>query len=124
MLLIIPKRHVISPGNLNPKDYLDMGFLFQGGIDENDMPGGALVLRFGDPRDHAGTIEHLHFNIIQPKREGGMSIPLAKKQEGMYGHEEDYKRLRRFINEIRDCGGMEWLFSDEGVKETQPLVMK
>ncbi|GEM_PF-1864202 len=124
MLLIIPKRHVVNPGNLNPKDYLDMGFLFQGGMDEFNMPGGALVLRFGDPRDHAGTIEHLHFNLIQPTREGGMSIPLAKKPGGSYGHLEDYVRLRRFVNETRDRGGVDWLFSDKGVVETQPPAMK
>lgn len=119
MLLIIPNRHVADPGELAGNDFHEMGTLFQKAIAQ--MPGGALVERFGDPRDHAGTIEHLHFNIIQPKHEGGMSVPLAKT---VGQHKIDYARLHDFVAKIDSRGGVKWMFSTEGIVETQPAVMR
>ena len=123
MLLIVPHRHVINVRDLNGSDWRSIGVLFDY-YEIGGSTGGGLLMRFGDPRNHAGTIDHLHLNVVRPLRESGCSLPLAKNVEGHYGHKEDYERLHKFVSEIRDRGGVEWLFSDEGIVETQPSVMK
>lgn len=119
MLLIIPTRHIISGEELTGSDWADVWTLFAYYLEEFVRHSGTFVMRHGDPRDNARTIEHLHINLIQPKREGGMSVPLAKTVEE---HQADYARLFDFAKEIDERGGMEWLFSPEGIAETQPRV--
>lgn len=122
MLLITPNRHIDDPEELCGDDFQEIGSLFRKAI--SGMPGVVLVARFGDPRDHAGTIEHLHFNVIRPTREGGCSLPVAKEVDGPFGHREDYARLHDFVERIDKRGGVDWLFSPEGVVETQPAVIE
>ncbi len=120
MFLVVPRRHLTSDDNLGTDDWQDIGKLHRSCKSLYNIPGGGLLMRFGDPRDHAGTIQHLHMNVIQPTREGGCTLPLAKSREA---HQEDYARLRDFVAQIEARGGVLWLFSEEGVLETQPPVM-
>ena len=120
MLLLVPTLHMISSGGLDASDWTDIGALFHSFLETFVYPAGALVMRHGDPRSNAGTIEHLHINLIKPTREGGMSVPLAKTVEG---HRADYARLHDFVRQIHERGGMKWLFSKVGIEETQPPVM-
>ncbi|MFM2330950.1 MAG: hypothetical protein RLZZ26_457 [Candidatus Parcubacteria bacterium] len=122
MLLIVPNRHLDGPASISSKDWAEIGHLFSYCIRPSRVPGGALLLRYGDPRDHAGTIEHLHYNVIQPVRGGGCSLPIAKTVEGEYGHRADYARLQTFADQVTGRGGVEWLFSPEGIAETQPEI--
>lgn len=122
MLLIIPNRHVVRPEELTDDDFFEIGPLFRKALAQ--VSGGALVARFGDPRDHAGTIEHMHFNVIQPTREEGCSLPIAKTVDGPFGHNGDYVRLRSFVRQLESVGGTDWLFSDAGIIETQPPLME
>ena len=124
MFLIVPNRHVDHVSELTKRDWTSCGRLFQFCIQNLECVGGGLLIRFGDPRDHVGTIPHFHANVVRPIREGGCSLPLAKKVGGEYGHVEDYARLRRFINEINERGGNVWLFSPRGIQETQPSLAR
>ena len=119
MLLITPHRHVVDPRMLSENDMWDVGLLFREVIHLH-VPDGALVTRFGDPKYHAGTIPHLHANIIRPTPEGGCFLPVAKTFEE---HRADYARTFDFVKQIDERGGVEWLFSTEGVVETHPPTM-
>jgi len=123
MLLIVPKRHLLSAADLTDEDGMNIVYLWTVCMRELDCAGGAFIGRFGDPRVHAGTVPHIHANVIVPRRESGMSVPLAKLVDGEYGHREDYARLRQFAS-ILDGRGVEWLFSEEGVRETQPAIAR
>ena len=114
-------HHMVSGGALGGNGWADIGSLFASYLEEFVWPAGAFVMRHGDPRDNAGTIEHLHINLTKAKREGGMSVPLAKTIEE---HRVDYARLHEFAKKIDERGGMDWLFSREGIIETQPPVME
>jgi diadenosine tetraphosphate (Ap4A) HIT family hydrolase len=120
MLLVVPRSHLIDTGDLSERDAREMWLLVRIARKYHGFSGGGLVMRDGDPRDHAGTIEHLHLNLIKPMWENDVRLPLAKKVEGPYGHREDYERLRLFVKTISERGGVEWLFSREGIEETQP----
>ena len=124
MWLIVPRFHAIHRRDLAEQDILDQWRLEDYCAEKHGFESGGSVRRFGDPRYHAGTIEHLHWNLIKPVPEMGMSAPLAKRPEGEYGHIEDYRRFAHdFWPRIVARGGLEWLFSNEGVRETQPPMM-
>ncbi len=124
MALIVPKYHATASRQLHQQDVLDAWELQLRCEEKHGFPSGAAVLRYGDPRDHAGTIQHLHWNVVRPTREGGMSAPFAKLVGGEYGHDAYYRRLLSFLQRIEDRGGTEWLFSQAGILETQPPMMK
>jgi diadenosine tetraphosphate (Ap4A) HIT family hydrolase len=113
MLLIVPKRHVTTLSDLSPGDWKDVGAL----LDMSGIENGGALMRFGDPHYHAGTIEHLHINVIEPVPGNELRLPLAKTEPD---HKENYERLLGFRAQLADKGGKAWLFSDEGINETQP----
>ncbi|MDO8593859.1 MAG: hypothetical protein Q7R59_03110 [bacterium] len=123
MMLIVPVGHRTIDDYIRPEDWQNIGVLFDYCVERFGFEGGALLMRFGDPRDHAGTIDHLHLNVIQPVREGGCSLPIAKRVEGPYGHEKDYVRFHSFVRQIDERGGTDWLFSPKGIAETQPRMV-
>lgn len=119
MLLVVPQRHIVEASDFSGSDWMHIGVLFELCCDSLGFPGCAMLMRSGDPRDHAGTIEHLHFNVIRPIREGGCTLPIAKHHSD---HVTDFNRLKGFSVVIDMRGGMEWLFSRAGVLETQPAM--
>lgn len=120
MMLVVPKRHILSVADLTDEDWMDRGYLEAVCERELGFAGGGIVMRAGDPRDNAGTLPHVHVNMIQPKREGGMSVPLAKTIGGKFGHRKDYARLRMHVRMVDEKGGTDWLFSEAGIEETAP----
>jgi hypothetical protein len=121
MFLLVPTYHISGGGGLSSTDWPDIGTLFEAFLEKLVHPSGAFVMRYGDPRDNAGTIEHLHINLIRPTREGGMAVPLAKTPGE---HRADYARTFDFVKQIDERGGIEWLFSTEGIVETQPPIVE
>ena len=117
MWLLVPLRHIVHTDDLTRDDWAAIGDLFTYCCGQNCLTGGGLVMRFGDPRYNAGTIEHLHINIITPIPGVEFRTPFAKTEKG---HAENYLRLRGFIYDLNMRGGHSWLFSTDGIKETQP----
>lgn len=115
MLLIVPRQHLTSLSQIRPDGAMDLIALLQTcGIND-----GGLLMRFGDPHYHAGTIEHLHLNVIRPIPGTELRIPLAKN---LPDHVKNYQRLLDHQTQLAAKGGMAWLFSSEGVEETQPAL--
>lgn len=79
-LIIAPVRHVVRANQMTFNDWQNMTSLIDYAISAIGMglPGGGVLMRFGDPALNAGSIRHLHVNIIVPDGTGEVRLPLAK----------------------------------------------
>lgn len=87
-LLIVPRRHIRFPWDLSPVEWSDIGEIWKH-ICEHYKPlmqGGADVTRFGDMSYNAGTVPHLHMNIMVPSKNGELRIPIFKTEEDAEGN--------------------------------------
>jgi len=119
MWLIVPSAHITGIRRLGPQDWISIGKLVTLCLGKHSISGGGIMARFGDPHLNAGTVEHLHFNIIEPVCGKEYRAPLAKQ---LAEHAEDYQRLLGFRDQLVERGGMEWLMSPAGIDETQPKI--
>jgi diadenosine tetraphosphate (Ap4A) HIT family hydrolase len=118
MWLIIPQRHVTDLEHLDTLDWLAIGKLIQHyNVHIAQGKGGGIMARFGDPHYNAGSVPHFHMNIIEPIPGTEFRAPLAKNEPD---HAKNYTRLMEHVAEMQKRGGRDWLFSPEGIKETQP----
>lgn len=80
--LIVPKRHVRRPWELETEElrsiHLQMGRI----AEEIGFDGGILTARIGDMRLNAGTVPHLHYNLWQPSGTEEVRIPVFKDPAG------------------------------------------
>jgi len=104
MFLLLPKEHLTNTTMLRPSDWMQMGELFQ----RLSIRSGALVMRFGDPHFHSGSIPHLHMNVIVPTPSAEYRVPLSKPEED---RAENYARLIEYRDELQKRGRLKWLFS-------------
>ena len=77
-IVIAHKRHLPQLTELTSEDgrYLfEIVLMF---AKKDNLSGGGLLMRFGDPRLNAGTVRHLHLNIIVPNGKGDVRLPLRK----------------------------------------------
>ena len=65
-LLLIYKTHVERLSELDPAAGVELLELAQWAEKEFSIPGGGLALRFGDTDYSAGTVAHLHAQLLQP----------------------------------------------------------
>jgi len=115
MWIIVPFEHITTVDELTSRDWESIGKLF-GYCTNRYCFSGGLVMRYGDPHYHAGTVEHLHANIITPVAGVDFPNPLAKDEAH---HAKNYQRMLDFRDEVVEQGGIEWLFSEDGLRETQ-----
>ncbi|MFH2118666.1 MAG: HIT family protein [Candidatus Paceibacterota bacterium] len=64
--LIILKPHKERLSELSSEEGADFFRLMAWAEQEFDLPGGGLAMRFGDTNYSAGTIKHLHVQLIVP----------------------------------------------------------
>jgi hypothetical protein len=115
MWLLIPIKHIVLPSQIGVPETTELPRMFA--ESEKVCPSGGIMLRFGDPRQHVGTIAHLHINISEQNPGTEYRPPFAKN---MSEHEEDYRRLGEYWSELAYAGGENWLFSPLGIQQTQP----
>jgi ATP adenylyltransferase len=65
-LLLIYKIHAVNLSQLDPKSGVELLEFFQWAEEKYQIPGGGWVMRFGDTDYSAGTVNHLHAQLIQP----------------------------------------------------------
>jgi len=65
--LLINRKHKETLGELNKKDWETMRSLANWAVKKYNLPGGALMLRFGDTDYTGATVCHIHAHIICPK---------------------------------------------------------
>jgi hypothetical protein len=103
MLLITTRRHVVDPGHLTGSERIAFWRLFDIARQRYGIAGGALVFRFGNPLHHAGTVIHLHANIIVAKGDEEYRPTLGK---GADVFADDYRNLRTFRDSTIAEGGL------------------
>jgi diadenosine tetraphosphate (Ap4A) HIT family hydrolase len=75
--VLAPRRHVTHIADLGNDDWRSIQAIVSGTTQR--LSGGALVFRFGDPRKNAGSVRHLHANVIVPDGTGRVQATLAKE---------------------------------------------
>lgn len=102
-LVIAPVRHITDPNQMTDDDWVNQTELIRyavttdHGRDGMNLPGGGILTRFGRPELNAGSILHIHTNIIVPNLKAEVRPPLAKDPKEM---ETDYKILAIFAKVI------------------------
>ncbi len=76
--IIIPKREVRFPTELTEAEVVSMHSIQIILFSTYDLQGGIIATRFGDMRLNAGTVPHLHVNIMVPNGTGEVRIPVFK----------------------------------------------
>lgn len=66
--LLITKAHKERFEDLTSGDFAAVRMLTRWLVRRYRIAGGAIALRFGDPRFTGATVHHLHFQLIQPAR--------------------------------------------------------
>ena len=80
--LVIPhKKHLLHIKQLDAQDWIDFDEICVWANNHFDLPGGAIVMRFGDPRRNASSLRHLHGNIQIPNGRGRVQAVFAKSPE-------------------------------------------
>jgi diadenosine tetraphosphate (Ap4A) HIT family hydrolase len=100
-VLIIPVRHVTHIRELNIEEWTDFASAIYIVDSLVDLPGGGFIMRFGDPAKNAGSVRHLHGNIIVPDGTGEYRTPLAKDPA-----EDEKKWLIMAVYEKMRAGGI------------------
>jgi diadenosine tetraphosphate (Ap4A) HIT family hydrolase len=86
-LVFFPKRHVRKTTELDDAERLGYFQVIDWAHAYFDIPGGALVNRFGDMRYNVGTIMHMHTTLMVPNRTGEVIVPLQKSPEMWTEHD-------------------------------------
>jgi diadenosine tetraphosphate (Ap4A) HIT family hydrolase len=76
--IIIPKRHVRFPWELVPDEVTSMQWARMILSRKYELRGGIMATRFGDMNLNAGTVPHLHENIMVPNGTGEVRVPVFK----------------------------------------------
>lgn len=78
-LILAPDRHITNLGEMTPEDWRAFYGMVYHFNDLTTHKGGAIVMRFGDPAMNAGSIRHLHANIIVPDGTGEVRVTLGQR---------------------------------------------
>lgn len=100
-LVLAPTQYVTNPEELIDADWKCINDLFAWAISEKGVgiKGGGLLMRFGDPTLNAGSIRHIHANIIGPDGTGEVRLPLAKDPEKVESKKKvavAWEKMRRY----------------------------
>ena len=68
--LIISQAYWTELEQITPEAAVEFMSFVQWLIDEYQLPGGAFCMRFGDSNYSAGTVSHLHAQLIVPEIQG------------------------------------------------------
>jgi len=63
-LIFIHKKHIASIEQLKPEAWQELRQIVVSLKKKNNIPGGTLMMRFGDMRCTGGTVEHLHAQLV------------------------------------------------------------
>ena len=117
-LVMAPARHIENINEMIANDWYIIGVLVMEATKRFDLPGGGFVMRFGDPERNAGSIRHLHANILVPDLTGEVQATLVKDELGR----DRTERKRRIFSKLHKAGvSVENLKNPQFVKETKVI---
>ncbi len=91
--IIVPKRPVRFETELSDDEVLAIHTAKKKIFSHFNISGGIVAVRFGDMRLNAGTVPHLHYNIMVPNGTGEVRIPVFKEPAD---REKNMTRAREF----------------------------
>ncbi len=77
-LLLVAREHVTDMTKLHHGAWSEMGRLLTWATEQFGITGGGIVMRFGPFEKSAGTVAHLHVNLIEPSGKGPTLVVLHK----------------------------------------------
>ncbi len=92
-LILASHRHIGPDDEITSEDMTAAGELFLWARAEFKIMGGGFAMRFGSPWGNAGSVLHLHANVIVPDGTGDVSVALAKDPER---HARGVERMKEF----------------------------
>lgn len=78
-LLLIYKEHAVKLSELDPAAGSELIQIVQEFEKENNIAGGGVIIRFGDTDHSAGSVNHLHAQLIVPNIDNKNFIPVRVK---------------------------------------------
>ena len=75
--LVIGGRHLEHLEDIAPSDLAAVHHLMAWAAQKFGIPGGALLLRFGNPLFSGATVRHLHFHLISPREGEVVQFPVG-----------------------------------------------
>ena len=78
-VLIIHKDHVEKLSEISREAWDELKSLIDSFIKEKNIPGGSLVMRFGDTRYTGASVSHLHVNLVSPDGEDKNRKPIVAR---------------------------------------------
>ncbi len=76
--IITPKRHLRFPWEMRRAEHVSIAWATEQLAMHYPLAGGIIATRFGDMRLNAGTVPHLHVNIMVPNRTDKVKVPVFK----------------------------------------------
>lgn len=92
-LIVAPKRHLRDPWGFTHDEILSVHTAQKILAQKFNLRGGIIATRFGDMSLNAGTVPHLHYNIMIPNGSGEVRIPVFKDD---CDRDENTKRSQGF----------------------------
>ena len=65
-LLVVPFRHILSIRGVMPDESAELFTMLQWAEKHFQIPGGGVLMRFGDPAYNESSVPHLHLHIVVP----------------------------------------------------------
>ena len=78
-VLILHKAHVETFTDVSPEACAEFKTLVDVFIKETGLPGGTLIMRFGDTRYTGASVRHLHANLVSPDGENPDRKPIMTR---------------------------------------------
>ncbi len=69
-LVIANARHITDITKITGDAWVQLGSIVRWCVSEFNIPGGGLVMRFGEPSKSASTLRHLHMHVQVPDGTG------------------------------------------------------
>jgi diadenosine tetraphosphate (Ap4A) HIT family hydrolase len=77
--LVIHKKHIESMALVSQNAWSELKLLVDAFIAEQKIPGGTLIMRFGNTRYTGASVSHLHANLVSPDGESKDHKPIVAR---------------------------------------------
>jgi ATP adenylyltransferase len=78
-VLILHKAHIETLNEISPEAWTELKTLVDAFIKDVGLPGGTLLMRFGDTRYTGASVRHLHANLVSPDGENPDRKPIITR---------------------------------------------
>ncbi|MGD1003751.1 MAG: hypothetical protein ABR884_04240 [Minisyncoccia bacterium] len=77
--LLIHKAHITSFAEISKEAWVELNEFIKDFAQENKIPGGTFIMRFGDTRYTGASVAHLHANFVSPDGENKDRKPIIAR---------------------------------------------